>query len=133
MEKVEIKTDLCENCGVGVRENTLFCYNCGHSVVEDAIVRTEPDAASSDLDNSRDAATKSALGDLGERLRIQEISDGKLAKAAAERRKSRVIHRRRREFAWEAFDEPSSRFVLLLAVLITVIALVVVFLTVYRK
>lgn len=127
MPEAILEKETCENCGVEVRENTLFCYNCGSRVADDATV-------SNGSGSNVDAETQAALDDLAARFKIDETADDdKLAKAAAERRKARVSQRKPKEFVWEPVDESSSRFVMLLAILITVIAAVVVFLTVVWK
>ena len=130
MPEATFEKETCGHCGVDVRENTLFCYNCGSRV---AVEPTPSVVDSNGSELSVDVETKAALDDLAERFKIDEDADGKLAKAAAERRGARVVGRRAKEFVWEPEDEDSSRFVLLLAVLITVIVAAVVFLTVYWK
>src|SRR5580765_3075305 len=122
----------CEKCDAPVRENTAFCYNCGHRVTQ----LIEP-AEASELNGSEPdarARTKAALDEMTARFRTDEVEhDNKLAQAAAERKKSRVSQRRPKEFAWQPEEDSSSRLIIVLAVLITVATAVVVFLAVLWK
>jgi uncharacterized Zn finger protein (UPF0148 family) len=130
-EKAEIEKPVCEKCGVDVRENTLFCYNCGSRVGGDAL----EDAAESvsEPETDVDAKSRAALDELAERLKADELADeGKLARAASERRQARVSHRRSREYAWEPRDNDSNRFVVLFAVAVAVLAAIIVVLAVLR-
>ena len=36
-----LDNQICENCEAEIRQNALFCYNCGFQVVEDEIVEAE--------------------------------------------------------------------------------------------
>ena len=129
MPEATIEKAVCEKCGADVRENTVFCYNCGSPLAEG---QTSPDPESNGSVPSADAETKAALDDLAEKMSITESADGdKLAKAAAERKKARVIQRRSREFVWEPIGDTSGRLIVLVAILIAMIVAVIVFLTVY--
>lgn len=130
-ENAEIEKPVCEKCGVTVRENTLFCYNCGGPVADDGADENGPEQGEPVTDV--DAKSRAALDDLAERLKVDELADeGKLARAASERRQARVSHRRSREYAWEPRDDDSNRFVVLFAVAIAVVAAIVVVLAVIR-
>jgi hypothetical protein len=126
---------VCEKCGVDVRENTLFCYSCGSRVADDGGGgKSKETGKANGTETEGVAETQAALDDLAERLKIDETKDdGKLAKAAAERKRARVRDRKTAEFVWRPRDDGSNRIVMLFASLITLIAAVVVFLTVFWK
>lgn len=129
MPKATIEKAVCEKCGADVRENTVFCYNCGSPLSEAGTLPVPDSNGSGPKANAR---TQAALDDLAEKMSNTEPADGnKLAKAAAERKKARVIQRRPREFVWEPVEDSSSRLVVLFAILIAVIVGVIVFLTVF--
>lgn len=131
MPKKKVKKAICKKCGVDVRDNTAFCYNCGNPVTE---ITPDSQSALSGSEAEVDPETKSALDDLAERLSLDGSAENdKLAKAAAERKKARVSQRKSKEFVWEPTDDSSSRSVVLLSVLITAIAAGIVFLTVMWK
>ncbi len=129
MPEATIEKAVCEKCGADVRENTVFCYNCGSPLTE-AGTSAVPD--SNGVGPEANAETRAALDDLAEKMSNTESADGnKLAKAAAERKKARVIQRRSREFVWEPTGDSSGQFIILFAILIAVIVAVIVFLTVF--
>ncbi|MEO6050891.1 MAG: zinc ribbon domain-containing protein [Pyrinomonadaceae bacterium] len=125
MAEATLEKTVCEKCGVNIRENTQFCYNCGSSVG----ARLVEDSNASQVD----AETQAALADLAEKFKIDEDADDKMAKAAAERKKARVIPRKTKEFVWESKDEASGRLVFLIALLITVTAAAIVFVAVFWR
>jgi len=134
MPKTKVKQSTCGTCGVDVRENTLFCYSCGRSVAETAAVEHVPESEANGAAPDADVATQDALAELAERFKIEEVEDdGKLAKAAAERKKARTKQRQPTEFVWEPAENSSIRVVVLLTILIAVIAGAAVFLTVFRR
>jgi hypothetical protein len=126
MSQTVVEKAVCDNCGVDIRENTLFCYNCGSRVAE-----PEPAAkAESGLVTKADTGTK--VADLGEQIRIEPPTEEekKRAKAAAERKKARINSRKRPEVVWEPADDEPDRLLLLIAVLIAITAGVVVMITI---
>ena len=130
-----MEKEKCQSCGADVREDTLFCYNCGKSVAAEP---TSSDEREIETNGSNSDAIAGADSDADKELarlfRIDELPpEDKLASAAAERRKARSSQRRRREIVWESGDESSNRLYVLITLLITVIAAAIVFLAVYWK
>lgn len=123
---------VCEKCAADVRENTKFCYNCG-SLVDTTFEPNDHAASLPNVPDTNKVESQSALADLAKKLNAEEEIDNKLAKAAAERRRSRVNQRKPKEFVWEPETDDSSRMVLLIAILIAVIAAVAVVIVVYIK
>jgi len=115
----------CRECGMDVRADTVFCYNCG-SRLADLDAETVSDLPVEAGDNAEGAA----LADLTDRLRIEEPAPGKIAQATAERKRARFRGRTPAEYTWEPVDDASSRIPFLLAVLITAISAGIVFLAV---
>ena len=131
MPEVIVGGETCGQCGVDVRESTAFCYNCGSKVAaknfEDVPV---PASLVNGKEESVDRETQAALDDLAKKFKIDEEADDQLAKAAAERRKARVTHRRNVQYVWQPQDDSSNRLFIRLTLLITAIVAAVVFLTV---
>jgi len=117
-----------------VPEKTGFAYNAGSPVGEgsDELIPEKPVASNGDIVDL-DAETQAALNDLAEKFKIDEESDNKLAKAAAERKKARVGQRKSKEFVWEPSDDSSGRLLFLGALLVAAVVAAVVFLTVFWK
>lgn len=129
MTEAAIEKEKCSNCGVDVRENTVFCYNCGSPVLDTE--GTEPSERKVALDP--DADQKAALDELAKKFRIDEEEDDRLAKAAAERRKLRVSNRKMVEYRWEPVDDSSGIWLMLLAIVVAAVAGIIVFLAVFWR
>ncbi len=114
----------CTKCGVDVRDGTTFCYNCGSTVAKLPVTE-------SDESNGHAAIPKPDAATLAEPVKVDGDDARKLSSAADQRRKSRVGLRKTKEYVWEPTDD--SRFIVLAALMIVVIAFAVVFLTVFWK
>lgn len=143
MPEVVIEKAICESCGADVRENTFFCYNCGSRVAGDVeeplkkddgqpVESSEAQKEDSAHSNGTSTEAQAALEDLAKRFEIDPEEDGRLAKAAAQRKKAR-IKSRKAEYRWEPGGGPSEVVLLLIALVVTAITALVVFLTVYWK
>jgi uncharacterized Zn finger protein (UPF0148 family) len=134
MAETATENAVCGKCGAEVREGTVFCYACGARVVvppEADKIKTEPEANGSG--QVVDKETQAALDDLAEKLQGTEVTDtDRLAKAATERKKARVVQKKSRDFTWEPReDAPVS--ILILALFAAVLVAIVVFVTVVWK
>lgn len=129
MPEAVAEKQICEKCGVDVRENTAFCYNCGMSVV--AITGDIP--STNGGDSEIDENTRAALDDLAEKFKIDEEEDDRLAKAAAERRKARVSNRKIVRYEWQPSEEgPNFLFLLLTGVIFVAATLAVVLTAIWK-
>ncbi len=117
MAEAVLETEICMSCGVDVRDGTYYCYACGKPVV------TEP-AMESDVPE---------LSETGPTKGLVNSKSDKLAIAAAERKRSRVGHRKPKPAVWEEPGTASNRVYVLISILIFIIAGGVVFLTVFMK
>lgn len=131
MAEVTVEKKVCSGCGAEVREDTLFCYNCGSPIAD------EDRAANTTGRNGRPSGATveatAALGDLEKKLEKDTAAEDKLARAARERRKARVGHRKPRKVVWQPVGNSSQGLILLLAIAVTLISFVVVLLTVVWK
>ncbi|HEX3102025.1 MAG TPA: zinc-ribbon domain-containing protein [Pyrinomonadaceae bacterium] len=114
----------CSKCGADVRDGTTFCYSCGNRVAESL----SPDAE--DISGNVTIPIPAPNSTI-DTLKAGEEDSDKLARAAEQRRKSRVGLRKPKEYTWEPTDDP--RFILLATLVIFIIALGVVFVTVFWK
>jgi hypothetical protein len=135
MAETTIEKAVCENCGVAVRENTVFCYNCGGRVADLPEPVSPADNVAGEPDGKETSdETRAALDDLAQKLKEDDAQGSdKLAAAAAERRKARIRPRKKKEIVWEPIDEAPDRLFILITLLICIIAAAIVFLTVYWK
>ena len=120
----------CGQCGVDVRGGTTFCYNCGSKVGELPMTKSDESNGPSAIPKpDADAIVVPVKAD--EPVTTDEKDADKLSRAADQRKKARVGLRKTKEYMWEPTDD--SRFIVVAAVLIVVVAFVVVFLTVFWK
>ncbi len=124
-ESVKIEKAVCATCDADIRENTAFCYNCGSKL--EAGAPLEKNGSPIDADEN----SKAALDDLAEKLSHGDDEE-KLAKAATERKKARVVHRKRNEFKWEPRDDSPVLGLLLAGFVMFATLLVVILLVIWK-
>jgi predicted amidophosphoribosyltransferase len=128
MAETTLEKAVCEKCGADVRENTSFCYNCGHSFTE--AVKPANGAEQAEMS----VETRTALDDLAAKFKIEESeSNDRLALAAAERKKARVAPKKKKEDVWEGSEGRSGGAFIVISLVIFLIVVAVVFVTVYWK
>ena len=125
MAEAIIEKQICEKCGVDVRDNTQFCYNCGSSVSVPQPTNEVETGETADP-AAVSGETQAALDDLAARLKIEEPTEEKLARAADERKKARVERRKPKDYTWVPMEETSTIRLLATAILIAVLVGVVV-------
>lgn len=121
-----IEKVVCRTCDAAVRENTVYCYNCGSKLDLDIERGTNGAVAVAD-ENS-----KAALDDLADKLSHGSESDSDLANAATKRKRARVVHRKRNEFTWEPREDSSILAVFFSAFVAFVALVVVILLVIWR-
>ena len=116
---------VCKTCGADVRDNTLFCYNCGTKLEDETPVEANGATIT-------DVNSKAALDELADKLSHGSESDDELTKAATQRKKARVMHRKRNEFTWEPREDSALLPIVFSAFIAFVALIVVVLLVVWR-
>lgn len=110
---VETATEkkVCPKCGVAVRPNTLFCYNCGSAVV----------GADNAFPTVKDVLLEE---EMAERLASEKKSsnDAKLTSAASLRKKKDSASSKTVEVVWEEPDSAPNPWFLVVAFLLTIFA-----------
>lgn len=120
MTEAVLEKEVCMSCGADVRDGTYYCYACGKPVV------TEPDNPESV--NASDTATI-----VDDQIGPKEEKTAKLTTAANERKKSRAGRRKPKQVVWEEPGDSSNRIFVVFSLLIFIIAVAVVYLTVFTK
>jgi hypothetical protein len=111
MAEVVAEKTVCEGCGATVRDESLFCYNCGNAVSTD---RTE-------------TAAEPAV-DAPKNLEIQPP----LRSAASLRRQRRAFNRQPVEISWEPRESSPVLFIAATIVL-SAAALILLLLALYLR
>jgi hypothetical protein len=112
MSETVLQTAVCEACGAEVRDESLFCYNCGERVTAEAGT-TEPIA------EKREIA-------------VQPGSRPPLKSAASLRKERRAFNRQPVEVSWEQRTDSPTGFIITTIVLV-IGALVLLVLALYLR
>lgn len=152
MAEIVVENQICESCGVDVRPQALFCYNCGGSVAGQP-EKTENNNGNKVgvvllPDNIKEnfAENKRSVEPIGEtqKFKVNEetaikdkkpdvFEDAKLKSAASLRRKPKSIQRKEVEIVWEEPERISGLGLTLIALLLATFAAAVVILAMYLK
>lgn len=150
MTQAIAEKEFCNACGVDVRPQADFCYNCGDAVsavAADKKISASPAKGFSDeIPVSKTTAEKMPEIDAGAALEKVETASpeiekklnadeaAKLKSAASLRRKPKSLERKTVEVVWEEYDAsaPNGWFISV-AVLLTLLALGILFLAKYLR
>lgn len=132
MSDVLVEEKICQACGVGVRTDTQFCYNCGATLDEEAAMatpddRTKPDVIP-DITSKDSSPESSSLNSEG----TANSSSERLPSAASLRRRSRSIERKSVEVIWEPAGGVNVVLIIATILLVLFSAAVVVLALYYR-
>lgn len=112
MSETIVQTSVCKACGVDVRDESLFCYNCGKPVREEA-------------PTSEQVARKNEVA-------VQPRSRPPLRSAASLRKQRRAFNRQPLEVSWEQRTDSPLAFILT-TIILTVGALVLLIIALYLR
>lgn len=135
MAETRVENRICNSCGSEVRKDALFCYHCGGSVAPEIVV------ALKDKQNFVENGNKPAQS---ESLLIEETEDRpiprpdladepKLQSAAAMRRKSKSFQPKKVEVIWEERESAANVWFIIAAIIITLAAVGILYLSFYLK
>ncbi|MEP7149039.1 MAG: hypothetical protein ABI857_09165 [Acidobacteriota bacterium] len=100
MSETAIQTAACAGCGSDVRDESVFCYNCGERVKEET-AKSEAAAAAAELEVARQPGSRPPL-----------------KSAALLRKQRRAFNRQPLEVSWEQRTGPPAGFVITTVVLV---------------
>ena len=145
MTETSVKNSTCRHCGVDVRPNTQFCYNCGGAIApETESVLKKENVVKSSLGKN---TIESVNGDFSKQTNKLDIADvtGKpidepqvekeveLKSAASMRRQSKTLQPKKVEIIWEEHENaPNVRYILV-AIILTIFAAVILYLATILK
>ena len=154
MAETITENQVCNACGAGVREGSLFCYNWGGQVASKiTVVKNDKNEAVSDVQFQ-----ESISGENGDNLKksgvetkqeIREIlsekstakpleksglnKETKLESAATIQKKSKSIQPKKVEIIWEEHENAPNVWFILVAIFLTIVAAVILFLAIRMK
>jgi hypothetical protein len=154
MAETITENQVCNACGADVRESALFCYYCGGNLASEiavakndkveAVVDVQSQESNSDGNgnNSRQSSveTKQEIRDIFNEIPIAKPieksnfnKETKLESAAAIRKKTKSIQPKKVEVIWEEHENAPNVWFILVAIFLTVVAAVILFLAIRMR
>jgi hypothetical protein len=150
MAETITENQVCHSCGAAVREGALFCYNCGGDLSPSNTAKKDENELVSDVQFRESIfvgnGNHSKQSDLETKREIKEIfnetpiakpidksnpdKETKLESAATIRKKTKSIQPKKVEIIWEEHDNAPNIWFILVAILLTVVAAVILFLAI---
>lgn len=125
MREAAVEKAVCGKCGVDIRDDTLFCYNCGNRVAPAPV--SEPAKANG---NANRAAASKALDDVSAKLNSSGAALSARPRPSRSRR-ARVTGTTR--VVWEPTPAASGTGVLVGSLVVAFVTFVIVFFTIIWK
>lgn len=132
MSEVEIQQPVCAKCGVDVRPDTDFCYNCGAPVT----IEADAPVANGTKPETHIVPSETEKRDtngLSARLEDRRPPSPKYESAAGLRRRSKAPTRKPVEVTWEPEAEGINLKFVIAAVACLVLAIILVTIALYLK
>ena len=154
MAETITENQVCHACGAGVREGSLFCYNCGGSLASEiAVAKSNKNEAVADIQSQENISDRNGddikQSGVKTKQEIREVfneapiakpieksnlnRETKLESAAAMRKKSKSIQPKKVEIIWEEHENVPNVWFILVAVFLTIIAAVILFLAIRMR
>ena len=154
MAETITKNQVCNACGADVREGALFCYNCGGNLASEIVVdknakneavadaQLQESISDGNGDNIKQSGVETKQ-EIKEIFNEQPITkpiektnlnkETKLESAAAIRKKTKSIQPKKVEVIWEEHDNAPNVWFILVAIFLTILAAVILFLAIRMK
>ena len=154
MAETITENQVCSACGADVREGSLFCYNCGGSLASEiAVVKSEKNEAAADIQSQKNISDRNGdnfkQSGLDTKQEIREVfneasiakpieksnlnKETKLETAATLRKKSKSTQPKKVEVIWEEHENAPNVWFILVAIFLTVVAVIILFLAIRMK
>ena len=144
MAETLTENQICPACGVGVRPNSLFCYNCGGDVAENphpvnghaavSPLNAETSAKTTKLESLpiENAPPPPTIEKTAE-IKAEVIEEPKLKSAATMRRQPKSIQQKQIEVIWEEPQGDSLLRLFLVTLLLLAFVGAIIYFAVYNK
>lgn len=145
MAQTAVENEFCNACDADVRLGALFCYNCGGAVAAEktnaAFVNNNSAADSLEEKTDKEGWEKkpilikevSAAEESTNRKKTTIQEQTKPKSAAALRRKSKSFQPKIVEVVWEEHENAPNIWFLSVSVVLTILAIVILFMAMYLK
>ncbi len=143
MAETLVENQVCNTCGVEIRPQALFCYNCGAEVAEEESsentenpeILQKTEVLEEKKIDSRKARKGRITAVVNEKTDDKTAQNGniKLKSAANLRNKARKLEPKRVEIIWEEHQDAPNLWFLGVAILLIIFAIVIFYLAMYLK
>lgn len=126
MAEKTVEKQICQNCGIDVRPDTLFCYNCGSSVALKKSNGNKPDFATVRDKILEEERTENIYSDKNSAVSKttspgeKSSSEAKLKSAASLQRRNKSVSKKAVEVVWEEPRSAPNVWFLVVAFLLTI-------------
>jgi hypothetical protein len=122
MPEIEVQEPVCGKCGVEVRPDTAFCYNCGASITGESKAVSNGQNVSAPVSNGASA-----------RVEDRRPEPPKYESAAGLRKRSKRETRKPVEVTWEPETESPNLTFVIASVCLLVLAIILIIAAMYLK
>lgn len=147
MAETTVQQKVCKACGVDIRPNSSFCYNCGSSIsaekngntevsdvwLRENIAEEKPQVEKVEKKEAESVKPNVVLKESESEKAAALSEDGKLKSAAAMRRKAKSYQQKQVEIVWEEAENSSNVKLIIAAILLLIFAVAVVLIAFYLK
>ncbi len=155
MAETMVENQVCNACGADVRKGALFCYNCGGEVASEiAVAKNDKIETGDSIQFQENVSTENGnefkQSEVKTKQEVREIfveksitkpieksssdEEAELKSAAAIMRgKSKIIQPKKVEVVWEEHDNTPNLWFILVAVFLTIVTAVILFLALRMK
>ncbi len=156
MPETSVENQICNACSTNVREGALFCYSCGGQVASQiAVAKNDknetvvPERFQETIIEENENGAESKQTEVELKPEVKEIyveetigkpviepsllEADKLKSAAAMRGKSKLIKPKKVEVVWEEHENAPNVWFILVALVLTILAIVILFLAIRMK
>lgn len=115
MAEVTVKQKICSKCGVDVRPNTQFCYNCGNALITENI----------EFANGSYPTVRDKLLEEDQTLteNVAKPHREKMKSAASLKKSAKSAEVKQVKVVWEEQDDSPNLWFLIVTILLTLFAL----------
>jgi len=139
MAEISVENQTCKKCGVDIRPNTLFCYNCGASVAPEEMNGNRPSSADFQNKSVKEKKASKIKSRTVSKKHIKDLEQTasfettKFKSAASLRQKSKPAQKKSIEVIWEEPENAPNVWFLAVAFLLTLFAVGILFAMLYIR
>ncbi len=125
-----VENKICNNCGTEIRLNAMFCYHCGGSVAPELDKPVSEARFRENINEQKNGDNSAPIAVTADEPipKPALVEEPKLKSAASMRRKSKSFQPKRVEIIWEEHENAPNGWFILAALLLTSLAVGILYL-----